>query len=543
MYRPQNFIVDYSSIDAIKAKVELYNGSTLVKTCTCSDNLQSFSVSRVGESGKLFGYYICQQLKLTLIDLDGDIDVNKGQIIRISYGVKDLPESEFFRAHPDFFVEEISRHQDTNTIDIIAYDAFYNANKIKYLETEEVEYMGSYNPKSIYNSLDRCLNALGVSLPLVSSRVNSNNEDTYDNEPNIDENTTVADVIKAYAQVKGGILHLDVSAVRLSGINIGDNNTEDYVITKEQYLSLQAGKLLKLDGIAHITELGDNVGVGETNGLIQYIRSNPWWEANPDRLVEELDSIWANVDGETAQEFELTDWLGNFCLQPCDKIAIEKEDGSYIYSFILDDTITFDGTLSQTSRWSAEMSGEETAINPANLGEMLNETYAKVDKVNRKIEMAVKEADAQSDRISALELNSADILMTVSEVQKETEETKNTLNKNFETLSKQVSMKMTADDVQIKIDSALKNGIDKVETSTGFTFNEAGLNISKSGSEMTTQITEDGMKVSRSGQETLVADNTGVKAENLHATTYLRIGNNSRLSDWGNRAACFWVGG
>ena len=75
------------------------------------------------------------------------------------------------------------------------------------------------------------------------------------------------------------------------------------------------------------------------------------------------------------------------------------------------------------------------------------------------------------------------------------------------------------------------------------TFNDEGMTISRSGSEMTTKITEDGMTVYRDNQEVLVADNVGVKATNLHATTYLIIGTNSRFEDYDNgaRTGCFWI--
>ena len=61
---------------------------------------------------------------------------------------------------------------------------------------------------------------------------------------------------------------------------------------------------------------------------------------------------------------------------------------------------------------------------------------------------------------------------------------------------------------------------------------------------MSTQITDDGMTVYRSGEAVLIANNEGVQAEDLHATTYLIIGNNSRFEDMGSdRTACFWIGG
>lgn len=85
--------------------------------------------------------------------------------------------------------------------------------------------------------------------------------------------------------------------------------------------------------------------------------------------------------------------------------------------------------------------------------------------------------------------------------------------------------------------------IDSVTTSTGFTFDADGLKVEKSGSEMSTQITEDGMKVYRNDEEMLTANNQGVNAVNLHATTYLIVGYNSRFEDMGNRTGCFWIGG
>ena len=68
--------------------------------------------------------------------------------------------------------------------------------------------------------------------------------------------------------------------------------------------------------------------------------------------------------------------------------------------------------------------------------------------------------------------------------------------------------------------------------------------MSKSGSEMTTQVTEDGMTVSRSGVETLVVDNQGVQATNLNANTFLIIAGKARFEAYGdNRIGCFWIGG
>lgn len=69
--------------------------------------------------------------------------------------------------------------------------------------------------------------------------------------------------------------------------------------------------------------------------------------------------------------------------------------------------------------------------------------------------------------------------------------------------------------------------------------------IKKSDVDITTNISEDGMRVSKGSEVVLTANNGGVEARNLHATTYLIIGENSRFEDYdnGSRTGCFWIGG
>ena len=99
--------------------------------------------------------------------------------------------------------------------------------------------------------------------------------------------------------------------------------------------------------------------------------------------------------------------------------------------------------------------------------------------------------------------------------------------------------------MELIVQEELSSGVNKVTTTTGFTFNQDGLTISKSNVDITTDISEDGMRVSKDGQVVLTADNNGVEALNLHATTYLIIGENSRFEDYdnGSRTGCFWIGG
>ena len=106
-----------------------------------------------------------------------------------------------------------------------------------------------------------------------------------------------------------------------------------------------------------------------------------------------------------------------------------------------------------------------------------------------------------------------------------------------------------SDGLLIRIKSLEENkDIDSVTTSTGYTFNAEGLTIYRDGEEIKSLLCNTGMYVTRSDEEVLTANNTGVSAINLSARQYLIVGANSRLEDYSDgsdtkRTACFFVGG
>ena len=151
-----------------------------------------------------------------------------------------------------------------------------------------------------------------------------------------------------------------------------------------------------------------------------------------------------------------------------------------------------------------------------------------------------------SETVTSLQLGSDSINASVKSLEQTVKETTEGLANDISIIQDQVNLAMTSDDVKIEIEKNLINGVNKVSTTTGYTFNEIGLNISKSDSEMKTQITEDGMKIYKNNDIMLTANNQGVDAKNLHATTYLIIGGNSRMEDFiengSKRTAVFWIG-
>ena len=116
-----------------------------------------------------------------------------------------------------------------------------------------------------------------------------------------------------------------------------------------------------------------------------------------------------------------------------------------------------------------------------------------------------------------------------------------------EVVETSTTLKRDTESLTLEVDRLIENGVDRVETKTGYRFDHEGLHISKSGEEMTNILDNTGMRVMRDNDEILVANHKGVDAVNLHAKTYLIVGEGdgrSRFEDYGeDRTGCYWIGG
>ncbi len=164
---------------------------------------------------------------------------------------------------------------------------------------------------------------------------------------------------------------------------------------------------------------------------------------------------------------------------------------------------------------------------------LINDNRDKVDKATSSLQDEITRTSTELSR-------------TTEEVYVQAEKVTE-LADSVTTLSNEVEMKLDANAVNIAIKQEMANGVDRVETESGYRFDAEGLTISKSGEQMENKLDNTGMYVKRSGEEILTANNEGVAAVNLHAKTYLIIGEGegrSRFEDYGYfRTGCFWVGG
>jgi hypothetical protein len=169
------------------------------------------------------------------------------------------------------------------------------------------------------------------------------------------------------------------------------------------------------------------------------------------------------------------------------------------------------------------------------------------EDIDADISYVLKETNQQ---ITNLDVKTDGIYSEVSNIktiQTSTSESIDIINNNITTLTESVNTKVDSDSVDIAITTALSNGVDKVKTTTkGFTFDDEGLTISDSSSEMSTVIDENGMEIKRNEDTQLLANNEGVIAYDLHAKTYLIVGENSRFEDYvrngKKQTGCFWIG-
>lgn len=680
-----------ASVRKVKAKAELYSSSALAATYTESDKIINFDIQRVGEDGKFFGFGICHRLNLHLIDVQRQLNITTANSIKMSIGV-----GADYVGFPTFNVSEVHRDEKTNELSITAYDALYPASE------KTVNQLTLTKPYTIKDFCDAIGILLGVSVSGHTGFTLS-----YENGANFDGDETIREALDDVAEATQTIYYLDTNNT-LVFKKLDKDGSAVTSIDKAKYITLKSGIGHRLQTICSATELGDNVSESTTLvGSTQYVRDNAFWELREDiaTLVHNALTAIGNISIDV---FDCT-WRGNPALEVGDKITLITKDNKTICSYLLNDTIKYDGSLSEQTMWKYDVNNQETESNPTTLGDVLNKTKATVDKVSRQITLlatdvenkiqniqkAVKQVDVEyylstsseaaiggtwstiapawesgkymwsrtkvtyiddttstsnetciagakgedgkdgvdgrgitsvitqyyvsssetelldgewietqpewedgqyiwtrskiiynnptsteyttavcdaawsqinkiqgqqkinTTDIAQLKVDKDSINASVSNITKtQTDlsnsmvDMQNTINEQnqsnaaqFETLTNKVDATMTSEQVQLAISSELSKGVSKVTTSTGFTFDNTGLTISRSDSEIDTNINEDGMSICKSNQEVLTADNTGVYAINLTANQYLIIGTNSRFGDYEvNRTGCFYIG-
>lgn len=514
-----------------------YKVTDLINTFNNTDNLKSFKVERVGERGKFFGFGVSQKLTVNLLDKNREIDIIDGAVL-----IPHLTTEEEYEGSAitnEFIVNgnETKRNENTNELTIVAYDKLFNAtaHTVAELELEA--------PYTINDVVNKIITVLDISYTMIPFELFNPFQPfnlSYPNGANFEGTETLKDVLDDIAEATQTIYFISGDNT-LTFKRLGAIPTTDLTIDKSLYFELEGKEPITLAAISSVTELGDNVIATSsiTTGVTQYIRDNDFIALRED-IADILDKSLKRVEGLTITPFSCS-WRGNYYLEIGDKIALETKEGGLITSYVLDDVIEYNGALKQKTQWSYEE--KQTANNnPTTLGEALKETYAKVDKANKQIDMVVSETNTNTEIINAIQVSTEGINASISALENKVNDASDTIS----SLSQRVEAQLTETDVSIKIQEELANGVETVTTGKGYTFNNEGLtieDISEKNNAIKTTVSNNGMVVFSNNDEVLKANDEGVKAVDLHATTFLIIGDNSRFEDYGKYTACFWIGG
>lgn len=200
--------------------------------------------------------------------------------------------------------------------------------------------------------------------------------------------------------------------------------------------------------------------------------------------------------------------------------------GSTNSLYFVDCTIFADDsfTYSEVSLSSSYEAAKEAYNKAQNAQNTADDAQADVDNL----------ANATTQKFAELDVTTEGI---TSEVTKQTAR----VDQMEESIS---SIQQTAEGISIRVQNIIENGVDKVTTGTGYTFNNDGLKITESGQEIENLLDNTGMYVTRSGETILQANNAGVVATDVTVRNYLIIGTHARFEDYGDgRTSCFYIGG
>lgn len=530
-----------SSVRKLIAKAELYNGSALDDSFDTGD-LVSFTIDRTSEA-KFFGFGIGQKVNIKIRDVEQKYNITTNHHFKITIGSINYKVN--YVAAPLFYVTEVHRDEKTNQLSVTAYDALYKAANHYLSEIEPVvetiddegetvvnqNYISS--PYTIREFAAKCGEFLGVEVVMPEL---PEFELYYENGANFEGTETFREALDDVAEATQTFYFINYENKLVFK---RPETSKAYTIDRDNYIELNSKTNRRLSAICSTNELGDALEARlDQTGTTQYVRDNAFWDLREDRATL-VENALAALGGLTINQFECS-WRGSPLVEPGDCIALVCRNGSEILSYLFNDTITYDGGLSQKTSWEYK-DDESTAANSTSLGEVLKKTYAKVDKQEQRIDLVVTDTD---EKLSQLSVDIDGVSATVSRVETVALESLDAINGELAEINRQVSATMSAEEIEFLVSKTINTGVESVETTTGFTFDEEGLTISKSDSNISTTITEDGMKIKKGSTEVLTADNGGVKAIDLHATTYLLIGTNSRFEDYdSSRTGCFWIGG
>ena len=393
---------------------------------------------------------------------------------------------------------------DRNYRNIVAYDALYDI-----INSNVAEWYNSLNfPITQKEFRDKFFEYFGIQ----QEETVLIQDEMYIEQTVNTTDLSGKDVISSMCELNGVFGRINRQGVfRYVSLEGYDNATEmdssGYISREYQdFETMQIGKVQirqERNDIGTIVGEGENTYIVEDNFLV-YGKSSGELENIAFKLFEKISGVFYRPMKATIR--------GNLCLEVGDPIIIRSKNKE-IKTYVLERTIKGIQSLKDSvqSQGALEYS------------EKVNSTQRQINQLRGKTNSLEKTVEQTVSQISDVEKKmETTVTQTVEGLRIEIQNA----TQNFDDLQEEV--KKNTEDI----------------SKTTYQFGTEDFTVAKEGEEIETHISHKGMNVKKDGNDVLVADNEGVKAEDLHATTYLIVGRNSRFEDYGqDRTGCFWIGG
>ena len=338
--------------------------------------------------------------------------------------------------------------------------------------------------------------------------------------------------LSATGQWDAGVLDLQVQAEESAGqLTLYLYDWKQYAYNLDS-LNLAGYTTAPVERVC-IRSQKDDVGVAwprDVEGTAFEILGNPILRAeSTDILLPVARSLYERLAGFSYAPLQVTlsRWQD---IAPGDRITVTDVRGNQVSTLVMTHR-TDRGQLYLESRGNA--SPESTgAVNAVSLGSLAG----KMLQMNLDMD-GLRLQNSQTD--GAL----AKLALTVEGIDARVEAQKNTAQGLD---SQMAELRMDAQSMQLKLERIQTEGVSRVSTATGYTFDAQGLLICKDGQTMENRLDNTGMYVRRAGNVILQASDAGVKAVDVQVKNYLILGSHSRLEDYAtaedpHRTACFYI--
>lgn len=455
----------------------------------------------------------------------------------------EIPKGKYVNVQGGVFVDSAYEYIDYGNY--VVYKAEYNADTLSWMMTcydMMIESMVDFNitptyPITVRNYLSAICTALDWTFASVADTfVNYDIEIPVDVHSGI--NYTYRDVLDEIAEITGSTLcinasdELEVRYLTASGVTVDENYLSQVNVTVKDKCGPVNSVVFSRSAESDTIALTDDASI-TANGLTE-IKINDNQILSGNNRDEFITNLFNHLDGLEYYIYDI-DSPGITYFDLCDTFTLSIA-GDTFPVVVLNDSITYSQGL--TENLFVEMPTETVTDYKATseTDNQIKQAFITVNKQQQQIDLVVSDIDDANANISTIQLNLEGITATVSQTANDLDLVETDVT----------ALKLTSDSLVINVTDIQTNGVSRVETTTGFVFDENGLNITKTGEEMETLIDNTGMYVNRDTDNVLTVNNDGVIAENITVRNFSQFGTNVRVQDYdsgnGPGTGFFYIG-